>query len=75
MFSRPRENELSCVAHIRNQMGRVDGHLEKGAADGALVGQTWRERDSLMQAARPKANPAAPSTSNYVAGGDGKPDG
>jgi hypothetical protein len=47
-----------CFAHITNQMGRVDGDFEKGAADGdeeslrviSLVGQAWQERNSSMRA-------------------------
>ena len=48
-FAAARERPVLCFAHITNQMGRVDGDFEKGAADGAeeslkvitLVGQAW----------------------------------
>jgi uridine phosphorylase len=50
-FAAARDRPVLCFAHITNQMGRVDGDFEKGAADGAeeslkvitLVGQAWRE--------------------------------
>jgi hypothetical protein len=40
-----------CFAHVTNQMGRIEGDFEKGAADGAdkslqvigLVARRWRE--------------------------------
>jgi uridine phosphorylase len=55
-FAAARERAVLCFAHITNQMGRVDGDFEKGAADGAeeslrlitLVGQAWCERGSRM---------------------------
>ena len=34
-FAAARERPVLCFAHITNQMGRVDGDFEKGAADGA----------------------------------------
>jgi purine-nucleoside phosphorylase len=55
-FAAARERAVLCIAHITNQMGRVDGDFEKGAADGAaeslrlitLVGQAWCEQGSRM---------------------------
>ena len=48
-FAAARQRPVLCFAHITNQMGRVDGDFEKGAADGAeeslkvitLVGRAW----------------------------------
>lgn len=34
-FSRTRNRPVLCLAHVTNQMGRVEGDFEKGAADGA----------------------------------------
>ena len=50
-FATARQRPVLCFAHITNQMGRVDGDFEKGAADGAeeslkvitLVGRAWHE--------------------------------
>jgi uridine phosphorylase len=50
-FAAARQRPVLCFAHITNQMGRVDGDFEKGAADGAeeslkvitLVGWAWHE--------------------------------
>lgn len=50
-FAAARQRPVLCFAHITNQMGRVDGDFEKGAADGAeeslkvitLVGRAWHE--------------------------------
>jgi uridine phosphorylase len=61
-FAAARERPVLCFAHITNQMGRVDGDFEKGAADGAemslevitLVGRAWHERNSSQQG-RPKS--------------------
>jgi uridine phosphorylase len=61
-FAAARERAVLCLAHITNQMGRVDGDFEKGAADGAeeslkviaLVGRAWHERSSELQAEPPK---------------------
>jgi nucleoside phosphorylase len=61
-FAAARERAVLCLAHITNQMGRIDGDFEKGAADGAeeslrviaLVGRAWHERGSRRQAEPPK---------------------
>jgi hypothetical protein len=33
-FAQVRQRPVLCFAHVTNQMGRVDGDLEKGEADG-----------------------------------------
>jgi uridine phosphorylase len=50
-FATARQRPVICFAHITNQMGRVDGDFEKGAADGAeeslkvisLIGRAWSD--------------------------------
>src|SRR5262249_39698247 len=59
-FAAARERAVLCFAHITNQMGRVDGDFEKGAADGAeesltvisLVGRAWNGQRDGGPAAR-----------------------
>jgi uridine phosphorylase len=59
-FAAARERPVICFAHITNQMGRVDGDFEKGAADGAeeslkviaLMGQAWDSRNSRHDSRR-----------------------
>ena len=34
-FAQARQKPVLCLAHITNQMGRIEGDVEKGAADGA----------------------------------------
>lgn len=34
-FARARERSVLCIAHVTNQMGRIEGDFEKGLADGA----------------------------------------
>ncbi|MGY3622566.1 nucleoside phosphorylase [Bradyrhizobium sp. USDA 10063] len=34
-FARARQKPVLCLAHVTNQMGRVDGDFEKGEADGS----------------------------------------
>jgi uridine phosphorylase len=34
-FATARRRPVLCIAHVTNQMGRIDGDFEKGAADGA----------------------------------------
>ena len=34
-FAQARQKPVLCLAHITNQMGRIEGDFEKGAADGA----------------------------------------
>ena len=34
-FSSARKQPVLCLAHVTNQMGRIEGDFEKGAADGA----------------------------------------
>jgi purine-nucleoside phosphorylase len=34
-FARVRHRPVLCLAHVTNQMGRVDGDFEKGEADGS----------------------------------------
>lgn len=49
-FSKARGAAVLCIAHVTNQMGRVDGDFEKGLADGAeeslkviyLIADRWR---------------------------------
>lgn len=56
-FATAREKPVICFAHITNQMGRVDGDFEKGAADGAeeslkvisLVGRAWNRQSSPVE--------------------------
>jgi uridine phosphorylase len=51
-FAAARGKPVLCFAHVTNQMGRIDGDFEKGAADGAeqslaIIAQTaraWRLR-------------------------------
>ena len=51
-FAHARNKPVLCFAHVTNQMGRVDGDFEKGAADGAeaslrviaLAAASWRAR-------------------------------
>ena len=51
-FATARNKPVLCFAHVTNQMGRVDGDFEKGAADGAeaslrliaLAAASWRVR-------------------------------
>src|SRR5215470_8696611 len=50
-FAKARGRPVICLAHVTNQMGRIEGDFEKGAADGAqdslkvirLVARSWRE--------------------------------
>ena len=49
-FAKARGQSVLCFAHVTNQMGRIEGDFEKGAADGAeeslrvitLVAGRWR---------------------------------
>jgi uridine phosphorylase len=49
-FAKARGRTVLCFAHVTNQMGRIEGDFEKGAADGAeeslrvisLVAGRWR---------------------------------
>jgi uridine phosphorylase len=49
-FARAQSRAVLCLAHVTNQMGRVEGDFEKGAADGAelslqviaLAAKSWR---------------------------------
>ena len=49
-FAKARGQSVLCFAHVTNQMSRIEGYLEKGAADGAeeslrvitLVAGRWR---------------------------------
>jgi uridine phosphorylase len=49
-FAAARERSVLCLAHVTNQMGRIEGDFEKGAADGAeaslrvlaAVADRWR---------------------------------
>ncbi len=34
-FAQAREKPVLCIAHVTNQMGRIDGDFDKGIADGA----------------------------------------
>ena len=50
-FATARKQPVLCVAHVTNQMGRIEGDFEKGVADGAeeslnvisQVARRWRE--------------------------------
>jgi purine-nucleoside phosphorylase len=50
-FAAARGRSVLCLAHVTNQMGRIEGDFEKGAADGAeeslkvisLVARRWHE--------------------------------
>jgi uridine phosphorylase len=51
-FAKARGRSVLCFAHVTNQMGRIEGDFEKGAADGAaeslrvisLAASKWRDR-------------------------------
>jgi uridine phosphorylase len=51
-FAAARKNPVLCLAHVTNQMGRVEGDFEKGVADGAQeslnvisqVTRRWRDQ-------------------------------
>ena len=51
-FAAARKNPVLCLAHVTNQMGRVEGDFEKGVADGAQeslkvisrVARRWRDQ-------------------------------
>lgn len=51
-FAAARERPVICLAHVTNQMGRIEGDFEKGVADGAQeslnvisqVARRWRDR-------------------------------
>jgi uridine phosphorylase len=51
-FAKARERPVLCFAHVTNQMGRIEGDFEKGAAEGAeeslrviaLAAGRWRDR-------------------------------
>jgi len=53
-FATARGRSVLCFAHVTNQMGRVEGDFEKGAADGAeeslrvisLTAERWRAEAS-----------------------------
>jgi purine-nucleoside phosphorylase len=53
-FAAARQQQVLCFAHVTNQMGRIEGDFEKGAADGAeaslnlvaRVGRRWRDRSA-----------------------------
>jgi uridine phosphorylase len=62
-FSAARAQPVLCLAHVTNQMGRVEGDFEKGVADGAqkslkvigLIGRLWRSRIKIKEG--PAAHP------------------
>jgi uridine phosphorylase len=51
-FAKARNRSVLCLAHVTNQMGRIEGDFEKGVADGAeeslqvtvLVAASWRAK-------------------------------
>jgi uridine phosphorylase len=55
-FARACGRKVLCFAHVTNQMGRVEGDFEKGAADGAkeslhvvsLAAERWRAAETLI---------------------------
>jgi purine-nucleoside phosphorylase len=57
-FARARNRAVLCFAHVTNQMGRIEGDFEKGAADGAeeslrvisLAAGRWREESDALRA-------------------------
>ena len=54
-FATARNKPVLCFAHVTNQMGRIEGDFEKGAADGAeeslrlisLVARRWRKDGTI----------------------------
>jgi len=54
-FAEARHNPVLCLAHVTNQMGRVEGDFEKGAADGAHASLEVVSRiaRSWLEAGRP----------------------
>jgi uridine phosphorylase len=48
-FAQARGRPVLCIAHVTNQMGRIEGDFEKGLADGAeeslrvisLIAEKW----------------------------------
>ena len=56
-FARARNRPVLCFAHVTNQMGRIEGDFEKGAADGAeeslrvisLAAGRWREEVTRLE--------------------------
>jgi uridine phosphorylase len=54
-FAAARKQPVLCFAHVTNQMGRIEGDFEKGAADGAeeslnvilTVARRWRDHTPL----------------------------
>jgi purine-nucleoside phosphorylase len=55
-FARARNRPVLCFAHVTNQMGRIEGDFEKGAAGGAeeslhvisLAAGRWREESDAL---------------------------
>jgi uridine phosphorylase len=60
-FAKARERAVLCIAHVTNQMGRIEGDFEKGAAEGAneslqviyLIARRWRAEKDHRVPARP----------------------
>lgn len=56
-FATARKKPVLCLAHVTNQMGRIEGDFEKGVADGAQaslqvvsrVARRWRARSTLQK--------------------------
>lgn len=59
-FATARQKPTLCVAHVTNQMGRVEGDFEKGADDGAgasltviaMIARAWRQQAQLQASMR-----------------------
>lgn len=56
-FARARHRAVLCLAHVTNQMGRIEGDFEKGEADGAqaslalvaALASRWRSEQDLVK--------------------------
>ena len=56
-FAKARGRSVLCFAHVTNQMGRIEGDFEKGAADGAkellrvisLAASRWRAEKTVRE--------------------------
>ena len=59
-FATARQKPTLCLAHVTNQMGRVEGDFEKGADDGAgasltviaMIARAWRQQAQLHASVR-----------------------
>lgn len=59
-FATARQKPALCLAHVTNQMGRVEGDFEKGTDDGAgasltaiaKIASAWRQQTQLQVSER-----------------------